>query len=154
LNLEEQQKEKKARKKRAIKLVDGVGGSEISLYINDLKRADIKITFLQLGNFIYKDVIKIYFHEELLKNFDILNYCNLLNYELLLKKPKKVNEIFQSVQTIFTNSQIKNFEIRQLFRNPYFEVTIGSRNYIKYSETIKREFFQRPLYDVAKLKGE
>ncbi len=154
MNLNEQQKEKKTRKKRAIKLVDGVGGSEISLYISNLERADIKITFLQLGNYIYKDVIKIYFHDELLKNFDILNYCNLLTYELLLKKPKKVNEIFQTVQNIFASNQLRNFEIRKLYRNPYFEVTIPTRNYIKYNEAIKREFFQRPLYDVAKLKGE
>ena len=72
MTLNENTVTKKTRRKRAITLVDGVEGTEISLYTKSLKEPSIKITFLHLDKKIFKDVIKIYFHEKLLTDFDVL----------------------------------------------------------------------------------
>ena len=150
MTLNENTETKKTRRKRAITLVDGVEGTEISLYTKSLKEPSIKIAFLHLDKKIFKDVIKIYFHEKLLTDFDVLNYCNLIYYSIILNKTQKVNEIYQAIQNIFVGKQVRNFEIRHLFRNPYFEVTIPSKQFMKYNEKVKKEFFEQPL----KAKGE
>ena len=142
---------KKTRKKRAIIVDDDVEGTEVSLYVKGTKEADIKITFLHKKNSIYKQVIKIYFKDKYIKNFDMLNYCNLLYYDLILANCGKVNKVYQSLSNILGNSIIKDFEIKHLKQNPYFQATYGFNGYTKYSELIKREFFEKPLLEKGKV---
>ncbi len=144
---EEKQSVKKTRKKRAITIEDGVEGTEISLFIESLTIPEIKLTFLHLGKKIYKDVVKIHIIDEGLKNFDVLNYCNLLYYHLIANRITKISEVYQSIQMLFGNTQVRNFEIRPLKLNPYFQVTVGFPNYTKFTEKIKKEYFVLPLLE-------
>lgn len=131
--------------KRKIVIEEGVRGEEISIYLTNYDFPTIKVSYLYKKLSIYKDVLKIYFHESMLDNFDVLNWCNLLYYKLTLDKPKRKSEVFQIITQIFSSNQIRNLEVTQLDELPYYQVTIARKGYMKYSELIQQEFFVKPL---------
>ncbi|NCU42441.1 MAG: hypothetical protein EOM19_07040 [Candidatus Moranbacteria bacterium] len=131
--------------KRKIVIEEGVRGEEISIYLTNYDFPTIKVSYLYKKLSIYKDVLKIYFHESMLDNFDVLNWCNLLYYKLTLDKPKRKSEVFQIITQIFSSNQIRNLEVTQLDELPYYQVTIARKGYMKYSKLIQQQFFVKPL---------
>lgn len=141
----------KTRSKRAIQIEDGVVGTELSLYVKDINKSDIKIAYLHKGNKVYKNLIKIYFDEKKIEDLDILNFCNLLHLELVVNQKNNVSEIYQAIANVIVGKQIRNFEHRPLKLIPYQQVTIPPVGYAKFTETIKKEFFEKPLKERVRL---
>ena len=142
---------KKTRKKRAIKIDEGVLGTEISLFTKSVKEPSIKVSYLYKGKDIYKNVIKIYFNHKYIDDLDILNYCNLLNIAFNIETVRKTSEIFQVISKVFSGKQVINFAKRELNLIPYQQVTITPRGFVKYSEIIKKEFFENKLKEKVKM---
>lgn len=141
----------KTRPKRAIQIEEGVVGNELSLYIKDINKPDIKVSYLHKGNKIYKNLIKVYFDEKKIEDLDILNLCNLLHIELVINQKNNVSEIFQVIASVIVGEQIRNFEHRPLRLIPYQQVTIPPVGYAKFTEIVKREFFEKPLKERVRL---
>ena len=151
-NIQEEvsEKPKKKRKKRAIVIEEGVGGTELHLYLKSVKTPEIKLTFLHKDKKIYKDVIRIFISDEKIHDFDILNICNLLYYAIVENKIKRENEIYQAIAMVSGRKQVRDYGIRHYWANPYFQATYGFRGYSRFSHKIKQEFFEKPLLEKSK----
>jgi hypothetical protein len=144
------EKKCKKRQKRSIEIEDGVGGTELHLYLKNVKKPEIKITFLHKNKKIYKDVIRIYIADEHIHNFDILNICNLLYYAIIENRIKKESEIYQAIAMVSGRKQVRDYGIRHYWANPYFQATYGFKGYSRFSHKIKQEFFEKPLLEKSK----
>ena len=140
----------RARKKRSTNIDEGVEGTEISLYVKRVREPNIRVLFLHRNRNIYRNTIRILVNEKDLKDFDLLNYCNMLRYQLVEMGAKRIVEVYQAVADIIGHNVIKEFDTRHLRLDPYFQVTSVPRGFIKYNEKAKREYFQKPLFKKSK----
>jgi hypothetical protein len=134
----EEKKTKTPRKNRAIKIVDGVWGEEISIYIQDYENPEIKITYLRKENDIYENVVKTFIRKDV-EDLKIKGFVDWFWVEMAMQSVSKVNEIYQVVQGLLHPSldhifYVKNYTKRELRLNPLFQVKLPHPNYKEYKK--------------------
>jgi hypothetical protein len=134
MNLEEK---KKKRVRKTLKLIDGVVGTEISLFVKNYIEPEIKITFLHLEKKIYEDFVRVFIKEGFEKDEDIIRFVDWFKIENVMWKFEKVNEIYELIYNLmenFRNQNIKmrNFNIRHLNLNPLYQAKLPHPNYKEY----------------------
>lgn len=124
----------KRRKSRAIKIVDGVIGDEISLFLKNYANPEVKVTFLRQDKNIYSNYIKLFIRKDI-EDKDILEFVNYLKISMKMYGVEKVNEIYQVIENLMDNERVckvKNFNIRHLNLNPLYQVRLPHPNYKEY----------------------
>jgi hypothetical protein len=122
-------------KRKNPKIVSGVTGTEISLFVRDINKPEIKVTFLHKGNDIFEEWICLFIRKDIEDDSEIRQYLSWLNIEIKMGHIQKVNEVYQTVNDLITQYdllKIRNFNVRHLNLNPAFQVRLPHPNFVEY----------------------
>jgi hypothetical protein len=133
---------KRSRKKRKIEIDEGVSADTISLYITRLNKPDVKISFLYRNNELYKDFILIYVDKDKIDDLLFIESVNHLYRLLKWYGMSKVNQVYQAISEVFSSKMLKDFEVRHLLANPYFQAKHGNVGYVVFDEMLKDYLFK------------
>lgn len=129
--------------------------NQLNIYAKDFHRADLVLTYT-LNDDDEIEMFKIWVSDKEKDNIEIINYANLLLYEIIINNDDKptLKDIYRGYQRLFAFKQWKPYDEIKTFVN--IKSTLTKAPYSKYVE-ITKEYINNKItetYNKYIKKGE